>query len=162
MRRLLAFAAVVVTMAACGGSGSPGDADTPPRTAPPGGAFVVFEGGATATVELADSREEQLRGLMGRRELGADDGMLFVFPKAQHTGFWMKNTLIPLAIAYMKRSGDGMEVVAIEEMVPCRADPCPPYPPGAAYDRALEMNAGWFDAHGIEVGDTARQLTTVG
>jgi hypothetical protein len=124
---------------------------------------VRFEGGTTAVVEIADSREEQLRGLMGRRELGADDGMLFVFPKQQFTGFWMKNTLIPLSIAYMKRTGERpgpMEVVAIKEMTPCEADPCPPYPPGAGYDMALEMNAGWFERHGIEPGDVATEVAT--
>jgi uncharacterized membrane protein (UPF0127 family) len=123
---------------------------------------VRFEGGATAVVEIADSRPEQTRGLMGRRKLGADDGMLFRFTAPQRIGFWMKNTLIPLSIAYMKSTGGGFEIVSIREMTPCTADPCPIYPPGAAYDAALEMNAGWFDRHSLEVGDSATEAPSSG
>jgi uncharacterized membrane protein (UPF0127 family) len=157
--RCVGAAAAACVLASCSGDPtSPAASAT--RTPPADGQFVRFVDGPTAVVEVADSREEQIRGLMGRRELGADEGMLFVFPRAQRTGFWMKNTLIPLSIAYMDRTRDGLEVVAIKEMTPCRAVPCPTYPPGASYEAALEMNAGWFERHGIEVGARAHEEIT--
>jgi uncharacterized membrane protein (UPF0127 family) len=155
--RLAAVLVATCAIGGCGGGGSNGpSAQTPDGpTPPPGGSLVVFTGGATAAVEIADSREEQLRGLMGRTKLGSDEGMLFRFGAPQRIGFWMKDTLIPLSIAYMKRTDGHFEVVAIREMTPCKADPCTIYTPGADYDAALEMNEGWFHGHGIDVGDTA-------
>jgi uncharacterized membrane protein (UPF0127 family) len=169
VRRIVAFVLAASVLAACSGGSAPdgdtgangGEATDPVRTAPPGGALVRFDDGPTAAVEIADSREERIFGLMGRRELGPDDGMLFVFEAAQSTGFWMKNTLIPLSIAYMKRTGERpgpVRIVAIKEMTPCEADPCPSYRPGTAYDMALEMNAGWFGRHGLDVGDIATEV----
>lgn len=106
-------------------------------------------------VEVADSLTEQRTGLMHRTSLGEDAGMLFVFEADRTGGFWMKNTLIPLQIAYMAVSGSGYEVVTIRDMEPCRADPCPSYAPSAPYRVALEVNAGWFDSHGVKEGDRA-------
>jgi uncharacterized membrane protein (UPF0127 family) len=62
----------------------------------------------------------------------------------------MKDTLIPLSIAFW---GDDGTVLAILEMDPCTANPCPTYAPGMAYMYALEMNAGWFHEHRVEIGD---------
>lgn len=93
---------------------------------------------------------------MFRRQLGRNAGMLFVFEAPSTGGFWMKNTTIPLSIAYLRSTGtDSYEVLEILDMVPCRADPCPSYPPKEAYDAALEVNRGWYADHGVRVGDTA-------
>jgi uncharacterized protein len=87
---------------------------------------------------------------MGVEHLPDDAGMLFAFPADHDGGFWMKNTLVPLDIAYAEADGT---IVAIEHMVPCEEDPCPTYEPGATYRVALEVPGGWFEDRGVEVGD---------
>lgn len=82
--------------------------------------------------------------------------MIFLFPASQRGGFWMKDTLIPLSIAYMSRREPGRYVaVALLDMVPCRFEPCPVYDPMHAYDAALEVNRGWFAVHGVRRGMSA-------
>jgi uncharacterized membrane protein (UPF0127 family) len=128
----------------------------PDESLPPLGRAVVSFGTARAEVEVADDYYERRRGLMFREELGPDAGMLFVFPARSQGGFWMKNTLIPLQIGYMERiSQDRYRIVDIEDMTPCEADPCPLYKPDVPYDVALEVNEGWFDDNGVEVGAEA-------
>ena len=106
--------------------------------------------------EIADEHPERLLGLMNRRSLDRDAGMLFVFPAKSSGGFWMKNTLIPLSIAYMGRTDDdAFEVLAILDMEPCTEPSCPSYPPGETYDAALEVNQGWFADAGVRAGDVA-------
>jgi hypothetical protein len=81
--------------------------------------------------------------------------MLFVFAGAHRGGFWMKNTLIPLSIAYMTAGSPGeYRVASIMDMQPCTADPCQSYNPQVAYDAALEVNEGWYARAGVEVGAT--------
>lgn len=106
------------------------------------------QGDITVRVDIADDPEEQARGLMGRTELQDSSGMLFVWDDIQPRRFWMKDTLIPLDLIAIR----GREVVSIVTMEPCEADPCPRYPTEPA-DAALEVNAGWAERHGIEVGD---------
>ncbi len=71
--------------------------------------------------------------------LGDLDGMLFVFEEDRAGGFWMKNTLIPLDIAFFDGGGELVEVMS---MVPCEEDPCPTYTPSAIYRYALEAPLG--------------------
>ena len=87
-------------------------------------------------VEVAASSSQRQRGLMNRRTLASNAGMLFLFPQDVALGFWMKNTLIPLDIAFI----DNERIVEIRSMVPCREDPCPLTTPSSAYDAALEVN----------------------
>jgi uncharacterized membrane protein (UPF0127 family) len=108
-------------------------------------------------IEVADTPEERATGLMGREDLGSLDGMAFVWPEPTSGGFWMKDTLIPLSIAFWDERG---EIVAILDMEPCDADPCPSYDPGLAYVGAVEVGQGAFDANGIRVGDRV-ELTSV-
>jgi uncharacterized membrane protein (UPF0127 family) len=75
--------------------------------------------------------------------------MIFRFPGPTQGAFWMKDTLIPLSIAYYDAEGT---VVAVLDMEPCTADPCPTYPPGTSYTGALEVNQGFFDDVGLEEG----------
>lgn len=157
---LLAIAALVL-MAACGPGRAVGPAPTgsaAPRNPSLDTVDVSF-GDATVVAEIADEHSERLLGLMHRPSLRRDAGMLFVFPAKSSGGFWMKNTLIPLQIAYLGRTGElSYEVIAILDMEPCPAEEerCPNYPPGRPYDAALEVNQGWFDEAGVEVGDEAK------
>lgn len=107
------------------------------------------------SVEIAREPRERSRGLMDRETLPAEAGMLFVYPREQppQGAFWMRNTLIPLAIAFL--GGDG-EIRAIKHMAPCpgeRASDCPSYPAGVAFRAALEVNDGYFAARDIRIGD---------
>ena len=96
-------------------------------------------GDARLLVAVADERDEWGQGLMGLEQLGDLDGMLFVFPQEVLGGFWMKDTLIPLDIAFF---GDDGVLVDTLEMVPCTADPCHSYVPDGPFSRALETPAG--------------------
>ena len=87
---------------------------------------------------------------MFREALPADSGMVFVYPSDHTGGYWMKNTLIPLSIAFYDASG---RIVRILDMKPCRADPCRVYDPGVAYRGALEVNQGAFRRWSVEEGD---------
>ena len=98
-------------------------------------------------VEIAATDTERERGLMGRTALAEDAGMLFVFDREQQLSFWMKDTLIPLSIAYINESG---RIVDIQDMQPLDETPHPSTEP-AKY--ALEVNQGFFNEHGIEVGN---------
>jgi uncharacterized membrane protein (UPF0127 family) len=103
-------------------------------------------------LRLADSPEERARGLMGVTDLGRDDGMLFAFPTETENGFWMKDTLIPLDVAFWGEDGVISSIVAME---PCPEEPCPTYGASEPYVYALEMRMGWFERQGVEVGDRA-------
>ena len=89
---------------------------------------------------------------MGISEMPATFGMAFVWDAPTTGSFWMKDTLIPLSIAFVDADG---RVVTIREMTPCVADPCAQYEATDPYVMAVEANAGWYDEHGIVVGDHA-------
>ncbi len=97
--------------------------------------------GTRFLVAVADTPDQRAQGLMGVTDLGGLDGMLFVFPTDTPTqgGFWMKNTLIPLDIAFFDANGMLVDRLAME---PCTADPCPSYHPSGAYRYALEAPEG--------------------
>jgi len=121
---------------------------TPTATPPPGPQVVVQQGGATATVtvEFASTPQERQQGLMFREELHPDAGMLFLFPNNTGGGFWMKNTYVPLDIAYI--SADGT-VVDIKQGKP-RDETV--LVPSSQYRYVLEVNQGWFQRHGLGIG----------
>ena len=103
-------------------------------------------------VEIADDTNEMARGLMGRTALAEDSGMLFVYPEERELSFWMRNTLIPLSIAYMDSGG---RIVDIQDMKPLD-DEEPHYTSAEPAQYALEVNRGFFDERGVEVGDRAK------
>jgi uncharacterized membrane protein (UPF0127 family) len=113
--------------------------------------------GASGTVQLhvqiADTDEARERGLMGVRSLAPDAGMAFLFDGPTDASFWMKDTLLPLSIAFWDTKG---RIVGIREMVPCKHDPCALYSPGVPYVGAVEANRGFFAAHGVRLGDRVR------
>jgi uncharacterized membrane protein (UPF0127 family) len=96
--------------------------------------------------EVALRPDERATGLMHRRTLGANEGMLFVFDEPAVQCFWMKNTLLPLSIAFV---GDDGRIVSLADMQPqslqshCSARPV---------RFALEMNQGWFAKRGLREG----------
>ncbi len=102
--------------------------------------------GHTIRAETARTPEERSKGLMNRRHMGKNDGMLFVFEPPQIVGMWMKNTLLPLSVAFIDEQG---RIINIAEMLPETLDTHTSLAP-AKY--ALELNAGWFDQHGILAG----------
>ncbi len=106
-------------------------------------------------VEIARTPDQQARGLMFRRSLARNAGMVFVFREAVRGGFWMKNTLIPLSIAFYNGRGKILRIMVME---PCTADPCPVYDPKVAYRGALEVNKGSFGRWGVNRGDTITLL----
>jgi uncharacterized protein len=119
-----------------------------PRTAdyrlePPDGPAV------TVRLEIAADRAARARGLMGRREVPEGTGMVFLYPEDVAEAFWMKNTLVPLSIAFVAADG---RVVSVAEMTPCEADPCPSYAPAGPYRYAVELGAGAFPAAGVGKG----------
>lgn len=118
---------------------------------PLGTLLVSGRSGETSiTVEIAETEEARRRGLMDRSSLGRDEGMVFLFGGPTRGGFWMKNTRIPLSIAFW---GQGGRIVAIMDMTPCLQDPCPSYDPQRTYTGAVEVNRGFFAEHGIGPGD---------
>lgn len=100
---------------------------------------------------VADARELRSRGLSGRDALPADAGMLFVFDETREVTFWMKDTTIPLSIAFVDDGGTITEVV---DMDPCRSAVCPRYPSSDAVRYAIEVNEGWFARNGVDAGWT--------
>ena len=101
-------------------------------------------------VEVAITPEERAKGLMGRKYMGKDDGMLFIFEKEDYHSFWMKNTFIPLSIAFIDKNG---RIVSIQDMEPLSLQSHTP-PEPILY--ALEMKKGWFSKYGIKEGDVVK------
>lgn len=153
---IAAAAAAAVALAACGGSGGNGDRSGARHDGPTGEfpvATVILDGDdgvVMLEVEVAETAEQRARGLMGRKSLPDDGGMLFMFFEETSGGFWMKDTLIPLSIAFFDADG---RIVEILDMEPCEADPCPIYDPGVPYWGALEVDRGSFSRWGVSVGD---------
>ncbi len=105
-------------------------------------------GGISAQVEMAKDPKKRERGLMFREHLPEDQGMLFVYPNEQMLSFWMRNTLIPLDIAFIDRGGI---IVSIQHMQPLDDENYHVSPKPVQY--ALEMNLGWFARNRVQVGD---------
>jgi uncharacterized membrane protein (UPF0127 family) len=103
--------------------------------------------GTVLTVEVARSEAEREKGLMYRKSLGLREGMLFVFEKEEHLAFWMKDTPLPLSIAFLSSSG---KILQIEEMQPFSLDQKRSRI-SARY--ALEMAKGAFQEIGAKEGD---------
>ena len=100
--------------------------------------------------ELASTPQQREIGLMFRTAMPANDGMLFAFEQPAQQCFWMRNTLIPLSVAFI---GDDGSVVNIDDMKPQTLDShCSAKP----VRFVLEMNEGWFAKRGIKVGSRLR------
>jgi uncharacterized membrane protein (UPF0127 family) len=178
--RIAAALAITLILGACSSSDSgnsgneasaqSNDSDLPVLT------FTTSRGKSVPlVVEVADDGNEMSCGLMHRTELPDDQGMIFAYTQDTDGGFWMRNTLIPLSIAYTAADG---RIVDILDMAPVPApgntpfrlpdgsivpvadgQPAPPgavwatYPPRQSYRYAIEVNQGWFSRQGIAIGD---------
>lgn len=159
----------VAALIACGGAaGEDGDSERTGASSPaqgtamdqettdsprfgPGGQLIrvvdVSVGGVPISVEIADTPALRETGLMHRDSLPANHGMLFVYADEQMRSFWMRNTKIPLDIAFIDRNGS---IVNIEQME-AQTDENTISTAPAMY--ALEMSLGWFEANGVGIGD---------
>ena len=135
---LLLILAVALTVSAC------------PKTSEAGLPMMKMTiGDETIRVEVASTDAQRGRGLMYRRDMKANRGMLFVYPTRTNLSFWMKNTFLPLTIAFIADDGT---IVHLEDMAPQTTE-SHRSPKRVRY--ALEMNQGWFETNGIEVGAKA-------
>ena len=103
----------------------------------------IVIGGDRWTVAVADTPSERAQGLKGVVDLGDLDGMLFVWDEPTTTGFTMRDTLMPIDIAFFDDAGT---LVSRLEMVPCTDASCPAYQAEGRFRYAVETEAGGFDA----------------
>lgn len=163
---LLLFPALTLLAIACGGNDDSGG-DTPP-TATPTPEFtgcrpfsplspdthtirISKASGTTASliITLADDGAERGVGLSNATCLPEDSGMLFAFPIDSQTTFQMRETELPLSIAFIQADG---EIVSIQDMTPLSGDV---YSSPAEYRYAIEVAQGWYAENGVAVGDVA-------
>lgn len=140
---LMAFV-LVLGVAGCGSSG----ADSKTETTLPTKQVAISNGGKSEKVilEIAATAPQREQGLMYRQEMADDHGMLFVFPDETTAAFWMKNTYIPLDIAFVSAQGEIVDILPgkpLDETL---------IAPRHAYLYAIEMNQGWFAKHGLGLG----------
>ena len=104
-------------------------------------------------VRLATTAAEREEGLMKQTSLGANEGMLFVFPRAQRVAFWMKETPLPLSIAYLAGNG---RILEIHDLKPLDEHSLVSSSSTVVY--ALETPRGWFTTHQVLSGDSVTGL----
>ena len=122
------------------------------RAEPPMPTRVLKIGNHPLKVEVAQTEAQREQGLMFRKSLGRDDGMLFIFDEPAYHAMWMKNTLIPLSVAFLDAQGT---ILNILDMEPQTLDSHAAAGP-AIY--AIETNKGWFDGKKIKAGDKVTGL----
>lgn len=127
------------------------DALTPPQPELPKITLTIRD--IRINTEVADDPSEKQTGLMGRKTLADGEAMLFVFSRPQPMGFWMKDTLIPLSIAYI--NGEGV-IREIHDMQPLDENGVSSIFQDLVF--ALEVPQGWFAKNGILAGDTVTGL----
>ena len=118
--------------------------------------ITLIISGNKATAEVASTDSQRQVGLMNRRMLPENRGMLFVFPDVAMHGMWMMNTYVPLSVAFLDREG---RIINIEDMQPQTQNTHSAAKP-AKY--ALEMNLGWFAKRGIKAGTKIAGLDKAG
>jgi uncharacterized membrane protein (UPF0127 family) len=131
MKKFFIFLMFIALMAACAESGR----------------HTLNLNGHILNIEIANTPDSRAHGLMNRSALAADSGMLFVFADEGIRSFWMKNTAIPLSIAYIDKNG---KIRSIHSMTPGSLESIRSTLP---VQYALEVNEGYFEKVGIKVGD---------
>ena len=144
----------VLGLAACGHartSASP--VPNPSLDLPEASLTIAGPGGPELSlhVQIAETAQAQQTGLMNVRRMPDQTGMAFLFGESTSIPFWMKDTLIPLDIAFWDTQD---RIVTTFTMTPCTADPCHLYQPETPYVGSVEINAGLLAARGIKAGDT--------
>ena len=147
-RRILAIAALLAISAAafsCSAQKAPGaETDKPNATLKK---VTLAAGQTRVVVEVADTETERNRGLMFRKTLADGKGMLFVFETDQRVSFWMRNTSLPLSLAYMASDGTILQIL---DLTPFSEEP---RPSERSIRYALEVPQGWFAKVGLKPGD---------
>lgn len=152
MRKILLSILVVVVLApACSYANDPEDRRTSAAGFPLGRVLIdTEEGSVFVDVEIAETEAQRQKGLMNRDSLPGDAGMIFLFFEPTTGGFWMKDTEIPLSIAFID---DDYRIRQIIDMEPCPKEPCEIYQPSDAFSAALEVNQGAFEEWSVQPGD---------
>lgn len=104
-------------------------------------------GGTALQVWVADTADSRQLGLMHVKSLPEDRGMLFVYPVTARRSFWMENTYVPLSLAYLRSDGTIDQILDMEPL--SRRT----HPSTGVIRLVLEVNQGWFERHGVKVGD---------
>ena len=139
MTRLLIVAIALACLLGC-------NPPPPPRPVLPGDQVSITVGDRTLVAEVAFDGPSRRRGLMHRERLEEDEGMLFVFPARDNLSFWMRNTVIPLSIAFLDDDGKILQIANMrpKDLASTRSKYKVRY--------ALEVNLGWFERAGLDVG----------
>ena len=152
--RSVAMAGMLMLVLLITGCGESGSEDPVPNGSPTfgtGNAIIeTAKGSVLLKVEVAEKPEQRARGLMFRESLPQDYGMVFFFFEDTQAVFYMKDTLVPLSIAFFDADG---KILKILDMEPCEEDPCQTYNPGVTYRGALEVEQGSFEKWGVMEGD---------
>jgi uncharacterized membrane protein (UPF0127 family) len=151
-KRVTVLLAVLALAACAHARTTAGPVPNPSLDLPQGNLTVAGSGGPKLSlhVQIAQTTQSRERGLMGVKKMPDQVGMAFLFGEPTSTGFWMKDTLIPLDIAFWDSNG---RIVATSTMTPCGTGSCPVYQPAATYVSSVEMNAGLLAARGVKTGD---------
>lgn len=161
MRWLLPLCVGVAVLAACASTTKSEDASMNPGSSSSGLPLVTFRtaSGAQAqlAVEVADESEEQSCGLMHRTQMADSQGMLFTFGEDVVGGFWNRNTLIALSVAYISATGEIIDIIPMAAIRPGEQPTIQQIrnPNRASIRYVIEANDGWFARQGISLGDTA-------
>jgi len=152
-RRFLQMGSIAVLVALHGCSNNSDErAHAAPEAAKKTSALPLITVGEVALhVEIVQTDAERMRGLMFREQLPEDQGMLFVFEEAHIQTFWMRNTFIPLDIAFIDAEG---HIVDIQHMAPL--DETKSYVSPVPVPYVLEVNAGWCERHQVKIGEMVR------
>jgi len=127
----------------------------PATTAQPvSGPRITLPDNSVIAVEVASDEDTRSQGLMYRDHLADDRGMIFLFTQPGEYPFWMKNTLIPLDMIWMDAQHRIVHIA--HDVPPCKADPCPNYPPNAMASSVLELAAGVAAKHHLANGNVLR------
>ena len=145
---------LLLVAVACGSGEKASDPNASPALS-----IRTDDGTVSLDVEVADTPAERRTGLMGRESLSPNDGMVFVWEEPVVVTFWMKDTLIPLSIAFWDEGG---RIISIIDMDPCTEDPCPTYGPDQSFVGAVEVARGAFERHGVVLGDTVELTVSNG
>jgi len=150
--RIPALLVLLFVVPACG-SPAPDRAAAVVGGLPQGTLYMGQAEQLSLNVEIAETAGAQTRGLMNVGQIPEDYGMVFAWQDPGRHPFHMRDTLIPLDIAWWDEDG---RIVDIQTMTPCRADPCETYHPASEHVAAVEVRAGLLGSSGIEVGDPVK------
>jgi uncharacterized membrane protein (UPF0127 family) len=151
LRVKLLIMCTLLAFACCQNERQPGPPE-PPRQSKHEGLHKLLIGKTPVYVEIAMTDAARQFGLMKRKSMPEDEGMLFVYPECDWRSFWMKDTLIALSLAYLDKNGVILEILDMEPLDETS------HPSSKPAQYALEVNKGWFKKHGIKAGDSVANL----